>query len=74
MKKLTIADMYGVGAAVALAIMVIVNNPAVMLGISAAGILVGFWVLSRGEVRRVAFVAFVAFVVAGAFAVFKLTG
>lgn len=74
MRNLTPSNVYAIGAAIGLAVMVIVNNPAVMLGISVVGILAGFWVLRQDEVRRVTFVAFIAFVVAGAFAVFKLTG
>lgn len=72
MSNFTISDKYGIAATVGLIIMLVVNNPAVMLAISALGIIVGFWVVRQGEVRRVAFVAFIAFVVAAVFAVFGL--
>jgi hypothetical protein len=72
MGNLTLSDKYGIAASIGLMLMVIINNPVVMLVISVIGIIAGFLVLRRGEVRRVSFVAFAAFVIAGAFAVFSL--
>jgi hypothetical protein len=72
MGNLTLSDKYGIGAALGLLVIVLINNPIVMLVISAIGIAAGFFVVSRGQVRRVALVAFAAFVIAGAFAVYTL--
>lgn len=69
MGNLTLSDKYGIAAAVALLIMVAINSPVVMLAVSLLGIVVGFWVVRQGQVRRVALVAFVAFVMAAVFAV-----
>ncbi len=72
MGNLTLSDKYGMGAALGLLVMVLIDNPIVMLVVSVIGILAGFFVVRQGEVRRVGFVAFAAFVIAGAFAVFTL--
>jgi hypothetical protein len=72
MGNLTLSDKYGIGAALGLLVMVLIDNPIVMLVISAVGIIAGFFVVSRGAVRRVGFLAFAAFVITGAFAIYML--
>lgn len=72
MGNLSLSDKYGIAAALGLIVMVATNNPIVMLAISLLGIVAGYWVVRRGEVRRVAFVALAAFVVTAMFAVFGL--
>jgi uncharacterized membrane protein YozB (DUF420 family) len=59
-------------AALALVLMVLINSAVVMLALSVAGLIAGFWIVRHGEVRRVAFVAFAAFAVAAVFAVIGL--
>jgi uncharacterized membrane protein YozB (DUF420 family) len=70
--NLTPSDKYGIAAAVGLMLMVVINSAVVMLVLSLAGLIAGFWILRRGEVRRAAFVAFAAFAVAAVFAVIGL--
>jgi hypothetical protein len=72
MANLTLSEKYGIAAAVGLLLMVIINHPLVMLGISIIGIVAGFWVVRQGEVRRIAFVGFMGFVVAAVLAVMAL--
>ncbi|MCU0508946.1 MAG: hypothetical protein MUC34_11210 [Anaerolineae bacterium] len=72
MSNLTPSDKYGIAAAIALMLMVAINNAVVMLVLSLAGLVAGFWIVRRGEVRRVAFVAFAAFAIAAVFAVMGL--
>jgi hypothetical protein len=70
--NLTLSEKYGMAAVVALMIMVAINSALLMLVLSVVGIIAGFWVLRRGEVRRVAFVAFGGFAIAAVFAVIGL--
>lgn len=72
MAKLTLSDKYALAASLALIIMLVVNNPIVMLVLSAVGIGAGLWVVRKGEVRRSGFVALAGLVVAAVFAVFSL--
>lgn len=72
MKALSRSELYGVGAALALLLLVWLDNAWAMLIVSAVGLLTGFWVASRGDVKRVAWVATIAFAVALAFALFTL--
>ena len=72
MRNLTLSDKYGMAAALALVLMVLSNSAVVMLVLSLAGLIAGFWVVRDGEVRRVAFVAFAAFAIAAVFAVIGL--
>lgn len=72
MSNLTPSDKYSIAAAIALILMVVINSAVVMLVLSLAGIIAGFWMLRRGEVRRSAFVAFAAFALAAVFAVIGL--
>ncbi len=74
MSNLTPSDKYGIAAALALVLMVVINSAVVMLVLSVIGLIVGFWIVRRGEVRRVAFVAFAAFALAAVFAVIGLVG
>lgn len=74
MGNLTLSEKYGIGAAIALGIVVVLNNPVVMLVVSIAGVLAGLWVLRRGEARRVGYVAFAGFAIAAVFAVVALVG
>ncbi len=74
MGNLTLSEKYGIAAAIALAIVAFINNTILMLVVSAIGILAGVWVLRRGEVRRVGYVAFAGFAIAGVFAVMQLVG
>ena len=72
MSNLTLSEKYGIAAALALIVMVLVNNAILMLVLSVAGIIGGFWVIRRGEVRRVAVIGFAAFLIAAGFAVYAL--
>ena len=72
MSKLTPSEIYGVVAAVAILLMALLNSAVVMLVLSLAGLIAGFWIFRRGEARRVAFVAFVGFAIAAVFAVIGL--
>lgn len=70
--NLTPSDKYGIAAALGLTVMVLINSAVVMLVISLAGLIAGFWLFRRGELRRVAFVAFAGFLIAAVFAVMGL--
>jgi hypothetical protein len=70
--NLTPSDKYGFAAAVGILLMAVLNNALVMLILSLAGLIAGFWLFRRGEVRRVAFVAFAGFAIAAVFAVIGL--
>jgi hypothetical protein len=72
MAKLTLSDKYALAATLALIIMLVVNNPVVMLALSAIGIVAGVWVFRQGEVRRSGYLALVGLVVAAVVAVFSL--
>ncbi len=72
MRNLSRSDLFGLAAALALLLLIWLNNAWVMLGVSAVGLVAGLWLARQGEVKRVAWVATVAFAVALAFAVFML--
>ena len=72
MSRLTLSDKYGIAAAFALLVMVWINSALLMLVLSVAGLIAGFWVARRGETRRVVFVAFAGFAVAAVFAIIGL--
>jgi uncharacterized membrane protein YozB (DUF420 family) len=72
LSNLTPSDKYGIAATIALILMVVIDNAVVMLVLSLAGLVAGFWIVRRGEVRRVAFIAFAAFAIAAVFAVIGL--
>lgn len=72
MQNITPSEKYGIAAALGLLLVVMLNNALLMLVISILGLVAGFWVVRRGEVRRVAFVAFMAFAITAVFAVIGL--
>lgn len=72
MQNITPSEKYGIAAALGLVLMVMFNNALLMLILSLAGLVAGFWIVRQGEVRRVAFVAFFAFAIAAVFAVIGL--
>lgn len=72
MSNLTPSDKYGIAAAVAILLMALINSAVVMLVVSLAGLIAGFWIFRRGEARRVAFVAFAGFAIAAIFAIIGL--
>lgn len=72
MQNITLSEKYGIAAAIGLMVMVMFNNALLMLVLSVAGLAAGFWIMRKGDVRRVAFVAFAAFALAAAFAVIGL--
>jgi hypothetical protein len=72
MPSLTLSDKYAIGAAIALLIMVLVDNAILMLVLAVIGLVGGVWVVRQPETRRVVWVAAAAFVLALVFAVYAL--
>ena len=72
MRNLTVSQIYAIGAAALLIVVVLVNRPQVTVIISAVGLAAGVFVLRRGDVRRVAMIAMAGFVAAIVIAVFDL--
>lgn len=72
MRSLDLSDKYAIGAALALLLMVLIDNAILMLVLSLIGLVAGAWVVQRPETRRVAWVAAVAFILALMFAVYAL--
>jgi hypothetical protein len=72
MRNLSLSQIYAIGAAALLIVVVLVNRPEVTVIASAVGLVAGAFVLRRGDVRRVAVVAMAGFVAALALAVFAL--
>jgi hypothetical protein len=63
MSNLSLSDKYAIGATLALLVVVLLNNPLVMLVVSVAGLAAGFMVARRGSMCRAAIVALVAFAI-----------
>ena len=72
MRNLTVSQIYAIGAAALLIVVVLVNRPQVTVVVSAVGLAAGVFVLRRGDVRRVAMIAMAGFVAAIVIAVFDL--
>ena len=71
-RKLSASQIYAIGAAVLLAVVVIVNQPRLTIIASAVGLVAGAFVLRRGNVQRVAMVAMAGFAAALVMGVFGL--
>ena len=72
MQKITPSEKYGIAAALGLLVMVMFNNAFLMLVLSVVGLVAGFLIIRKGDVRRVAFVAMMAFAISAVFAVIGL--
>ena len=72
MKNSSTSEAYGVGAALALLFLVLLDNAWAMLVVSVVGLLAGLWLARQGEVKRLVWVATAAFGVALVFALFAL--
>ncbi len=72
MSKLSLSEKYAIGAALALLVIVIVDNPWLTLVISVLGLVAGLLVARQGPMRRVAIVALVAFAVSLVLGLFTL--
>ena len=72
MSKLSLSDKYALGAALALLVLVVLNNPLVMLIVSVFGLVAGFLVARQGSMRRAAMVALAAFAVSLVFGLVAL--
>jgi len=72
MPNLSLSDKYAIGATLALLVLVIVNNPLVMLIVSVLGLVAGLLVARQGSMRRAAVVALVAFAVSLVFGLVAL--
>jgi hypothetical protein len=71
-RNLSVSQIYAIGAAALLTVVVLVNRPEVTIIASAVGLVMGAFVLRRGDVRRVAVVAMVGFGAALVMGVFGL--
>jgi hypothetical protein len=71
-RKLSTSQIYAIGAAALLAVVVIVNQPRLTIIASAVGLVAGAFVLRRGNVQRVAMVAMAGFAAALVIGVFGL--
>ena len=71
-RKLSASQIYAIGAAALLAVVVIVNQPRLTIIASAVGLVAGAFVLRRGNVQRVAMVAMAGFAAALVIGVFGL--
>ena len=71
-RKLSASQIYAIGAVVLLAVVVIVNQPRLIIMASAVGLVTGAFVLRRGNVQRVALVAMAGFIAAVVMGVFGL--
>lgn len=72
MKDLSLADKYAIGAAIALLVLVFINNPIVMLVVAVLGLGAGMVVVRAGETKRVVYVAALAFALMLGLALFTL--
>lgn len=72
MNRFSRSEVYGLGAVLALLLMVLLDNAWIMLVVSAVGFGVGLWVVRGGEVKRTVWLAVVAFAVSLALALFAL--
>lgn len=63
-RTLSVSQIYAIGAVVLLAVVVIVNQPRLTIVASVIGLVVGAFVLRRGDVKRVALVAMAGFAAA----------
>lgn len=61
MSRLSLSEKYGIGAAFALFVVVLVDSPILMLVLAVAGLGAGMYVVWTGEAKRVAYVAAIAF-------------
>jgi hypothetical protein len=68
----SLSQLYAIGAALLLIVIILVNQPLVTIVLSAVGLIAGAWVARRGMMRRAAVFAVVGLVVAFALAVFEL--
>ena len=71
-RKLSVSQIYAIGAVVLLTVVVIVNQPRLTIIASAVGLVTGAFVLRRGNVQRVAMVAMAGFAAALVMGVFGL--
>jgi type IV secretory pathway VirB3-like protein len=72
MPNLSLSEKYAIGAALALLVVVIVDNPWLTLIVSVLGLVAGLLVARQGSMRRAAVVALVAFAVSLALGLFTL--
>ena len=72
MVKPSISEMYAIASAIALLILVLVNNPVAMLVVSVAGLAGGVFVARQGKVWRLAMVAMAGFAAVLALALVSL--
>ena len=71
-RNLSVSQIYAIGAAALLTVVVLVNRPEVTVIASVVGLVAGAFVLRRGDVRRVAVVAMAGFGAAIIMGVFEL--
>jgi len=71
-RQLSVSQIYAIGAAALLTVVVLVNRPEVTVIASVVGLVAGAFVLRRGDVRRVAMVAMAGFAAALVMGVFAL--
>jgi hypothetical protein len=69
---LTLADKYGLFAAVALVFLILIDNAVAMIAVSVVGLALGAVVAWRGETKRVAWISVAAFAITLAFGIFSL--
>jgi|GEM_PF-1999014 len=72
MPNFSLSDKYAIGAALVLLVLVLLNDPLVMLIVSVLGLVSGLLVARRDQMNRAAWVALIAFVVSLAFGLFLL--
>ncbi len=72
MARPSLAEGYGIAAAVLLILLAVVNVPAVTLAVSAVGLLVGLFVIRRAGLTRTGYIAVAGFAAAAALALFVL--
>jgi len=71
-RKLSVSQIYAIGAVALLVVVIIVNQPRLTIIASAVGLVTGAFVLRRGNVQRVAMVAMAGFAAALVMGVFGL--
>jgi hypothetical protein len=69
---LSLSDKYGLFTAVALVILILLDNTIAMIVVAVIGLAVGGFVAWKGEPKRVAWISVAAFAVTLAFGVFSL--
>jgi hypothetical protein len=72
MSNMGLSEKYGLAAALALLLVVLVDNAVVMLIVSVTGLAAGALVVRSGDARRVALVAAIAFAIVFGFAIYNL--